>query len=175
MRNCECVGIPSMFQGRVDGVGGSLRVDDGTETRFDVRGKSFRTDTFEHPTYGTQTITYSLMVTVKDYVPGSGKVKYTTWGRSLYPGFNPTPNWKTVSEDEFVAMYPEWVSARENLKPTVVRSTTPNEGTFYNPPKGRSQIPISSTYVDDPPSASTSVSSSSALPLLLGVAYLLLS
>jgi len=91
---------------------------------------------------------YDLQVTVKNYVPGSGQVSYTTWGSGLYPGFNPTPNWKTVSEAEFISMYPGWVSVR-NAK---FGSSTPAPTPAPAPAKP----------------------TGSALPLLLGAAYLLL-
>ena len=104
-----------MFQSRVSGLGTpvAMRVDP-TETTFVARGKIYETRTIDHPTYGKQTINYETQVTVKNYVPGSGQVSYTTWGDGLYPGFNPTPNWKTVSEAEFTSMFPMWTNIRNN-------------------------------------------------------------
>ena len=157
-----------MFQSRVSGVGTPVaRMDDGTETVFFPAGKRYRfqeqstrivmdggVPRFEvNPTLARTEVMYDLQVTVKDYVPGSGQVKYTTWGSGLYPGFNPTPNWQTVSESDFIAMYPEWVSVR-NAK--------------FGPPvsSGDSAPPTSSPAVKP---------SGSALPILMGAAYLLFS
>jgi hypothetical protein len=115
MRNCECIGIPSMFRSRVSGLGTPVaRLEDNTEITFVVRGTIYETRTIDHPTYGKQTVNYELQVTVKNYVPGSNQVTYTTWGDGLYPGFNPTPNWKTVPETEFTSMFPMWKNIRNN-------------------------------------------------------------
>lgn len=100
---------------------------------------------------------YDLQVTVKNYVPGSGQVSYTTWGRGLYPGFNPTPKWKTVSEAEFISMYPDWVSVRNAKFGTPAAAPSPMKTPAQTPP------PV--------PSKPTG----SALPLVIGAALLLLS
>jgi hypothetical protein len=114
-RAVDTVGMHPMFYGRVSGVGSmGPRPVDPTETTFVARGKIYETRTLDHPTYGKQTINYETQVTVKNYVPGSGQVSYTTWGDGLYPGFNPTPNWKTVSEAEFTSMFPMWTNIRNN-------------------------------------------------------------
>ena len=95
-------------------MGGSLRLDDGSETTFVVRGQIYKTETIDHPTYGKETINYELQVTVKNYALGSNQVTYTTWGEGIYPGYNPTPNWKTVPEAEFASMFPMWTNIRNN-------------------------------------------------------------
>ena len=156
MRNCQYIGSPAMFQGRVMGVGSmGPRPVDPTETTFVARGQIYETRTLDHPTYGKQTINYEPQVTVKNYVPGSGQVSYTTWASGMYPGFNPTPNWKTVSEAEFTSMYPGWVSVR-NAK---FGSSTPTP------------MPAPAPAPAPAPTSPTGFS----LPLLLGAAYLLLS
>ena len=167
MRNCECICTPPMFQSRVSGLGTPVaRLDDGTETTFYPAGKRYQLQEqstrlvmdggvprFEvNPTASRIEVMYDLQVTVKNYVPGSGQVKYTTWGRALYPGFNPTPNWQTVSESDFIAMYPEWVSVR-NAK-------------FSPPASSGDSVPPVTSPAPKP--------TGSALPLLLGAAYLLL-
>lgn len=102
---------------------------------------------------------YDLQVTVKNYAPGSGQVSYTTWGRGLYPGFNPTPNWKTVSEAEFISMYPDWVAVRNAKFGTPAPAPSPVKTPAQTPPT-------------TPPPAPAA---GSALPLIIGAAYLLLS
>lgn len=114
-RAVDTVGMHPMFYGRVSGVGSmGPRPVDPTETTFVARGKIYETRTIDHPTYGKQTINYETQVTVKNYAPGSGQVTYTTWAEGMYPGFNPTPNWKTVSEAEFTSMFPMWTNIRNN-------------------------------------------------------------
>lgn len=167
-RAVDTVGMHPMFYGRVSGVGTPVaRLDDGTETVFYPAGKRYRfqeqstrivmdggVPRFEvNPTLARTEVMYDLQVTVKDYVPGSGQVKYTTWGRALYPGFNPTPNWQTVPESDFIAMYPEWVSIRD--------------AKFGSPVPTGSSVPPVATPTPKP--------AGSALPLLLGAAFLLLS
>jgi hypothetical protein len=115
-----------MFKSRVMGVGTPVaRLNDGTEKTFYPAGKQYQFQRtpmqakwvdgvpimVDGPPEGPVTM-YDLQVTVKDYVFGSLQVKYTTWGRGLYPGFDPTPNYKTVSEVEFTAMFPEWPSVK---------------------------------------------------------------
>jgi len=127
-RAVDTVGMHPMFYGRVSGVGTPVaRLDDGTETTFYPAGLQYRFQAIpsrivldngvprmvEGPPEGPVTM-YDLQVTVKNYVPGSNQVSYTTWGRGLYPGFNPTPNWKTVSEAEFTSMFPMWTNIRNN-------------------------------------------------------------
>ena len=156
MRNCEYIGNPAMFQSRVMGVGSmGPRPVDPTETYFNPAGKIYETRILDHPTYGKQTITYTLQVMVKDYVPGSGQVKYTTWGNGMYPGYNPMPSWNTISEDQFVAMFPEWTSVRARK----FGSPTP------------SPVPTPTPTPTPAPAKPTAFS----LPLLLGAAYLMLS
>ena len=149
MRNCNYIGNPPMFHSRVRGVGSmGPRPVDPTETTFVARGKIWETRTFDHPTYGKQTINYETQVTVKNYVPGSGQVSYTTWGDGLYPGFNPTPNWKTVSETEFISMYPDWVAVRNSKfgmtspDPTVPPSQRPPTIPMVEPATGGSALPL---------------------------------
>lgn len=164
-----------MFQGRVMGVGTPVaRLDDGTETTFYPAGKRYRLQEqstragmwmdgpngrvprFEvNPTVSRIEVMYDLQVTVKDYVLGSGQVKYTTWGRAMYPGFNPTPNWQTVSESDFIAMYPEWVSVRNAKFGSSTPSKTPD------------QTPA--------PAPAPAKPAGSGFPLLIGAALLLLS
>ena len=176
MRNCQCIGSPAMFQSRVMGVGGNLRLDDGTETTFYPAGLQYRFQStpaqikwvdgvptlVDGPPEGPVTM-YDLQVTVKNYVSGSGQVSYTTWGKSLYPGYNPTPNWKTVSEAEFTSMYPGWVFVR-NAK---FGTASQGEMRIPTPVPPRTPPPV----MLPAPAAPTGFS----LPLLLGAAYLLLS
>ena len=166
-----------MFQSRVSGLGTPVaRLDDGTETTFYPAGLQYRLQStpgqikwvdgvptlVDGPPEGPVTM-YDLQVTVKNYVPGSGQVSYTTWGRALYPGFNPTPNWKTVSEAEFTSMYPSWVFVR-NAK---FGTASQGEIRIPTPVPPRTPPPV----ILPAPAAPTSFS----LPLLLGAAYLLLS
>ena len=170
MRNCEYIGNPAMFQSRVSGVGTPVaRLDDGTETTFYPAGKRYRfqeqstrvvmdggVPRFEvNPTVSRIQVMYDLQVTVKDYVLGSGQVKYTTWGRAMYPGFNPTPNWQTVSESDFIAMYPEWVSVRNAKFGSSTPSKTPDQTPAQTPAPAKP--------------------AGSGFPLLLGAALVLLS
>ena len=169
MRNCEYIGNPAMFRSRVSGLGTPVaRLDDGTETTFYPAGLQYRFQStpvdlvmvdgvptmVQRPPEGPVRM-YDLQVTVKNYVPGSGQVSYTTWGRALYPGFNPTPNWKTVSEAEFISMYPGWVSVRNA--------------------KFGSSTPVPTPIPAPTPAPAPTKPTGSALPLLLGAAYLLLS
>jgi len=154
-----------MFQSRVMGVGGNLRLDDGTETTFYPAGKKYQFTSrpseivFENGVPkivqgpASAPVMYDLQVTVKNYVRGSGKVQSTDWGRGLYPGYNPTPNWATIPEEQFIAMFPEWVDIRNAKFGSSIPTPTP--------------VPT--------PSPTPAAPTGSALPLLLGAAYLLLS
>lgn len=156
-RAVDTVGMHPMFYGRVSGVGSmGPRPVDPTETEFEAVGKIHSTRTWDHPTYGKQTVSYPLVVTVKNYVPGSGQVSYTTWGKGLYPGFNLNPNWQTVSEAEFISMYPDWVAVRN------AKFGAPAPAPVPAPAPSPAPIP-------------TPKPTGSALPLLLGAAFLLLS
>lgn len=170
MRNCEYIGNPAMFRSRVSGLGTPVaRPDDGTETVFYPAGLQYRFQStpsqivldngvprmVEGPPEGPVRM-YELQVTVKNYNPGSGLLTYTTWGRGLYPGFNPTPNWKTISESEFISMYPDWVAVRNAKFGTSTPAPTP-------------------TPAPSPSPTQTAKPATSALPLLLGAAFLLLS
>lgn len=157
MRNCEYIGTPAMFQSRVMGVGTLVaRLDDGTETTFYPAGKKYQFTSrpseivFENGVpkivegQPSLAVMYDLQVTVKDYVLGSGKVKHTDWGKGLYPGFNPTPNWVTIPEEQFVAMYPEWVDIR-NAKfggSTIGKFEMESQKRLKDAEKWRSNTPI---------------------------------
>ena len=171
MRNYNCVGIPPMFQSRVSGVGTPVaRLNDDTETIFYPAGLQYRFQAtpgrmvmdngvprmVDGPPEGPVTM-YDLQVTVKNYVPGSNQVSYTTWGSGLYPGFNPSPKWKTVSEAEFISMYPGWVSVR-NAK---FGSSTP--------------VPTPIPAPTPAPAPAPAKPAGSGFPLLLGAALVLLS
>jgi hypothetical protein len=168
-----------MFQSRVMGVGTPVaRMNDGTETTFYPAGLQYRFQAtpgrmmlidgsyrlVDGPPEGPVTM-YDLQVTVKNYVPGSNQVSYTTWGSGLYPGFNPTPNWKTVSEAEFTSMYPGWVAIRN----TKFGTASQGEIRIPTPVPPRTPPPVML------PAPAPTTGGASALPLLLGAAYLLLS
>jgi hypothetical protein len=168
MRNCETIGIPSMFRSRVMGVGTPVaRLDDGTEITFYPAGKKYQFQSrptevvwengvpkiVEGQPVGVA-VMYDLQVTVKNYSPGSGVVTYSTWGRALYPGFG--SDWKTVPESQFLAMYPEWAEVK--AKRFGVSAPVPAPAPAPAPAPTPSAKPTGS-----------------ALPLLLGAAYLLLS
>jgi hypothetical protein len=168
MRNCEYIGNPAIFQSRVMGVGTpAARLDDGTETTFYPAGKRYQFQSrptevvfengvpkiVEGQSVGVAVI-YDLQVTVKNYSPGSGVVTYTTWGRAMYPGYNPMPSWKTVPESEFISMYPDWVSVRNSKFGVSVTASAP---------------------APTPGPTPTAKSTGSALPILIGAAFLLLS
>lgn len=178
-RAVDTVGMDPMFYGRVSGVGTPVaRLDDGTETVFYPAGLQYRFQStpsqivldngvprmVEGPPEGPVRM-YDLQVTVKNYVPGSNQVSYTTWGRGLYPGFNPTPNWKTVSEAEFMTMYPGWVFVR-NAK---FGTASQGETRIITPVPPRTPPPVML------PAPVPTTGGASALPLLLGAAFLLLS
>jgi hypothetical protein len=167
MRNCETIGIPSMFRSRVQGVGTPVAIlDDGTEITFYPAGKKYQFQSrptevvFENGVprivegSASVAVMYDLQVTVKNYSPGSGVVTYSTWGRALYPGFG--SDWKTVPESQFLAMYPEWAEVK--VKRFGVSAPAP-----------------APAPVPAPTPSPTAKSTGSAMPLLLGAAYLLLS
>jgi hypothetical protein len=157
-----------MFQSRVSGLGTPVaRLNDGTETTFYPAGKKYSFTSriskivmengVQKEVQGppSAAVMYDLQVTVKDYVLGSGKVKHTDWGSGLYPGYNPMPNWVTIPEEQFVAMYPEWVDIRNA--------------------KFGSSIPTPKPAPSPAPTPAPTAPAGFSLPLLLGAAYLLLS
>jgi len=204
MRNCNYIGNPPMFHSRVSGVGTPVaRLNDGTETVFNPAGLLYRFQStpvdlvmvdgvptmVQRPPEGPVSM-YELQVTVKNYVPGSGQVTYTTWGRGLYPGFNPTPNWKTVSETEFISMYPDWVAVRNRkFGMTSPAPTPPSSGSGgMGPIIDQMLRDVRDDRISKPtpvppktpppvmlPAPAPTTGTGSALPLVIGAALLLLS
>ena len=143
-----------MFKSRVSGLGTPVaRLNDGTETTFYPAGKKYSFTSriskivmengVQKEVQGppSAAVMYDLQVTVKDYVLGSGKVKHTDWGSGLYPGYNPAPNWATIPEEQFVAMYPEWVDIR-NAKFGIGKFEMESEKRVKDAEKWRSNTPI---------------------------------